>query len=319
MLLDQIGNTPLFPLEKISKGSPCTIWAKAEMYNPSGSIKDRLANALIDAAEIEGKLHQGGTVIEVTSGNTGISVAWISAAKGYKSLIVMSDKNSIEKQDMMKAFGAQLVITPHTAKPDAPESNYKTAERLSHEVKDSIYLDQYNNPANIDCHYRTTGPEIWKQTQGQVDCIIAGAGTGGTISGVGRYLKERNPDIEVIAVDSVGSIFTSYFETKRLEAAVHYEVEGIGTDKLVGAMDFNVVDQFIRIGDQEAFLTARELAQVEGLFCGGSSGSAIAAARKVLAEQPNLKYPVIILPDSGNRYLSKIYNDNWMRSMRYIV
>lgn len=314
----QVGNTPLLPLEKASQGLPRTIYAKAEMFNPGGSVKDRLAKSLIESAERDGWLHPGGVVIEVTSGNTGIAVSWICAARGYKAIIVMSDKNSKEKQDMMKAFGAELILTPHTAKPDDPASNYKTAERLASETANSIYLDQYNNPANIDCHFRTTGPEIWEQTEGRVDCLIAGAGTGGTISGVGRFLKERNPKVEIVAVDSQGSIFTSYFESGNVGVAEHYEVEGIGSDKLVGAMDFAVVDRFIQISDKEAFLTTRELARTEGLFCGGSSGAVLAAARKVLKDKSKIKHPVIILPDSGNRYLSKIYNDAWMNQMGYL-
>jgi cystathionine beta-synthase len=313
-----IGHTPIFPLEKLSGGLPCIIHAKAEMLNPGGSLKDRLALSLIEAAEREDRLCPGGTVIEATSGNTGIAVSWICAAKGYRALIVMSDKNSKEKQDMMKSFGAELILTPHTAKPDEPISNYKTAERLAREVPDSVYLDQYNNPANIDCHYSTTGPEIWEQTEGKVDCVIAGAGTGGTISGIGRFLKERNKDIEIVAVDSVGSIFTSYFETGELVVAEHYEVEGIGSDKLVGAMDFSAVDKFIPIPDQEAFLTARELARTNGLFCGGSSGAVISAARKYLRDRHDIKYPVVVLADSGNRYLSKLYNDEWMIKMKYL-
>ncbi len=314
----RIGHTPLLPLVKSSHGLPCTILAKAEMYNPGGSIKDRLAQSLIDAAERDGRLKPKGTVIEVTSGNTGIAVSWICATRGYKAVIVMSDKNSQEKQDMMKAFGAELILTPHTARPDDPSSNYKTAERLASQIPDSIYLDQYNNPANIDCHYNVTGPEIWEQTDGLVDCFFAGAGTGGTISGVGRFLKERNPNIEIVAVDSEGSIFTSYFETGKIPIAEHYEVEGIGSDKLVGAMDFSVVDRFIQISDKEAFLTTREMAKTEGIFCGGSSGAVLAAAREVLNNNPQFKHPVIILADSGNRYLSKIYNDSWMRKMGYL-
>jgi cystathionine beta-synthase len=317
-LISQIGNTPILPLEKISIGMPSIFYAKAEMCNPGGSIKDRLAKSLIETAELDGSLVPGGVVIEVTSGNTGISVAWICAARGYKSVIVMSDKNSQEKRDMMKSFGAELVLTPHTAKPDDPCSNYKTAERLAHDIPNSVFLDQYNNPANIDCHYRLTGPEIWNQTGGRIDCLIAGAGTGGTLSGVGRYLKEQNPKIEIVAVDTEGSIFASYFQTGKIEVAEHYEIEGIGGDKLVEAMDFSVVDQFIRISDKEAFVTTRELARIEGIFCGGSSGAAIAAARKVLRNRPDLKTPVIILPDSGNRYLSKIYNDSWMTDMGYL-
>jgi cystathionine beta-synthase len=314
----QVGNTPLVPMEKASHGLHRTIYAKAEMYNPGGSIKDRLAKSLIESAEHDGWLRPGGVVIEVTSGNTGIAVSWICAARGYRAIIVMSDKNSKEKQDTMKAFGAELILTPHTARPDEPSSNYKTAERLASQVPNSIYLDQYNNPANIDCHYRTTGPEIWEQTEGRVDCFIAGAGTGGTVSGVGRFLKERNPKIEIVAVDSQGSIFTSYFESGKLGVAEHYEVEGIGSDKLVGAMDFAVVDRFVRISDKEAFLTTREIARTEGLFCGGSSGAVLAAARKFLEDRPDIKHPVMILADSGNRYLSKIYNDTWMKQLGYL-
>jgi cystathionine beta-synthase len=317
-LLVQIGNTPLIPLEKTSSELPYTIFAKAEMLNPGGSVKDRLAKSLIEAAERDGRLHPGGTVIEVTSGNTGIAVSWICAAKGYKALIVMSDKNSREKQDMMKSFGADLIITPHTAKPDDPASNYMTAERLARETPNSIYLDQYNNPANIDCHYNTTGPEIWEQSEGNVDCFIAGAGTGGTVSGVGRFLKERNPRIEIVAVDSIGSIFTTYFESGRMITPEHYEVEGIGSDKLVAAMDFDVVDEFIQIADREAFLTTRELAGAEGIFAGGSSGAIIAAARRYLRNRPDIKFPVVVLADSGDRYLSKIYSDDWMRKLGYL-
>jgi cystathionine beta-synthase len=318
LLMTQIGHTPIIPLENISSNLHYRLYAKAEMFNPGGSIKDRLAFSLIDAAARDGLLCPGGTVIEVTSGNTGISVSWICAARGYKALIVMSDKNSREKQDMMKAFGARLVLTPHTAKPDEPISNYKTAERLAREVPESIYLDQYNNPANIDCHYRTTGPEIWEQSNGQVDCVVIGAGTGGTVSGVGRFLKERNPNIKVVAVDSEGSIFTPYFETAKLVVAEHYEVEGIGSDKLVGAMDFDVVDKFIPVSDKEAFLTAREIACKEGLFCGGSSGAVVAAARKFLKGRTDIRFPVLVLADSGNRYLSKLYSDDWMKQLNFL-
>ncbi len=317
-LLNRVGNTPILPLEKIFKDSGRTVYAKAEMLNPGGSVKDRLAKSMIETAEIDGSLPPGGTVIEVTSGNTGIAVAWICAVKGYRALLVMSDKNSEEKQNTMKIFGAELVLTPHTVMPDDPRSNYKTAERLAGTVPDSIYLDQYNNVANIDCHYQTTGPEIWEQTEGRIDCAIIGAGTGGTISGVGRFLKERNPDIKVIAVDPEGSIFAPYFNNGELITPEHYDVEGIGSDKLIGAMDFDVVDEFITISDKESFLTTRELAKIEGLFCGGSSGAAIAACRRVLKKYPEIKYPVTILADSGNRYLSKLYNDDWMIDKGYL-
>jgi cystathionine beta-synthase len=316
-VLDRIGNTPLISLEKFADGTNRAIYAKAEMLNPGGSIKDRLAKVLIESAEDDGSLRPGGTVIEVTSGNTGIAVSWICAAKGYRARIVMSDKNSREKRNMMELFGAELTLTPHTAKPDEPESNYKTAERLAAELPNSIYLDQYNNPWNIDCHYSTTGPEIWEQTSGEIDCFIAGTGTGGTVSGVGRYLKEKNPAIRIVAVDSIGSIFKTYFETGELIEANHYEVEGIGSDRMVEAMDFDVVDRFIAISDKQAFITTRELARTEGITCGGSSGAVIAAARQILRDDPDIRFPVVILADSGNRYLSKIYSNRWMTRMGY--
>lgn len=316
-VLSQIGNTPLIPLRRIAGGTNRTIYAKAEMFNPSGSIKDRLAKSLIELAEKNGSLRPGGTVIEVTSGNTGISVSWICAARGYRARIVMSDKNSREKRDMMESFGAELTITPHTTKPDDPESNYKTAERLAMELPNSIYLDQYNNPANIDCHYSTTGPEIWEQTAGEIDCLIAGAGTGGTVSGAGRYLKEKNPAIRIVAVDSVGSVFKNYFETGKLIEPSHYEVEGIGSDRIVEAMDFNIVNRFIAVSDRRAFITTRELARTEGICCGGSSGAVIEATRQILRDDPDIGFPVAILADSGDRYLSKIYNDKWMIRMGF--
>jgi cystathionine beta-synthase len=317
-LLNRVGNTPLIPLKKLFPDYGGTVYAKAEMLNPGGSVKDRLAKSLIEAAEIEGRLPRGGTVVEVTSGNTGIAVAWVCAVKGYRALLVMSDKNSEEKQNMMKLYGAELVLTPHTVMPDDPRSNYKTAERLAGTVPESVYLDQYNNPANIVCHYQTTGPEIWEQTAGKVDCAIIGAGTGGTVSGVGRFLKERNRDIKIIAVDPEGSIFGPFFENGELKTPVHYEVEGIGGDKLVGAMDFDAVDEFVTISDKEAFLTTREIARKEGLFCGGSSGAAVAACRQVLKSHPEIKYPVTLLADSGNRYLSKLYNDDWMAGRGFL-
>ncbi|MEE9554660.1 MAG: cysteine synthase family protein [candidate division Zixibacteria bacterium] len=317
-MTELIGNTPLIPLDKLSVSLKATIFAKAEMFNPSGSIKDRLAKYLIESSERDGSLKPGGTVIEVTSGNTGIAVSWICSTRGYKAVIVMSDKNSREKRDMMKTFGAELFLTPHTVKPDDPRSNYNVAEELSRSISNSIYLDQYNNPANIRCHYETTGPEIWRDSGGKIDCLIAGAGTGGTISGVGKFLKEQNPNIKIIAVDSEGSIFKTLFDGGELKEGSHYEVEGIGGDKPVKALDFTVIDEFHSISDKDAFLTARELSAAEGIFAGGSSGAVLAAARSILERDQTIKYPVVILADSGNRYLSKIYNDKWMKEMGFL-
>ena len=313
-----IGNTPLVPLNKIAADCPANILAKLEMYNPGGSLKDRLALALIEDAERTGRLKPGGTVIEVTSGNTGIAVAMICAIKGYRALLTMSDKNSEEKQNMIKLYGAELVLTPHTVQADDPRSNYSVAYKLANEVPNSIYLDQYDNPANIDCHYLTTGPEIWEQTGGDIECVVAGAGTGGTISGIGRFLKEKNPLIKVIAIDSEGSILTHYYQTGEIIEAKHYEVEGIGSDKMVKALDFSVLDDMIMITDKESFLTTRRIAQTEGIFCGGSSGAIYAGAIKAIKKYQLTGNVVIIFADSGNRYLSKLYSDKWMKSKGYL-
>lgn len=317
-ILSLIGNTPLIPLKKITFDYPAKIFAKLEMYNPGGSLKDRLAHALIEEAERSGRLRPGGTVLEVTSGNTGIAVAMICAIKGYRALLVMSDKNSEEKQNMMKLYGAELVLTPHTVQADDPRSNYSVAEKLAKEIPDSIYLDQYDNPANIECHYRTTGPEIWEQTGGDIECVVAGAGTGGTISGIGRFLKERNSSIKIIAIDSEGSILSHYYKTGEIIKAKHYEVEGIGSDKLIKAMDFSAIDDMIALSDKESFLTTRKIAQIEGIFCGGSSGAVLAGAIQVIEKYKITGNVVTIFADSGNRYLSKLYSNKWLAAKGYI-
>jgi cystathionine beta-synthase len=317
-ILDLIGNTPLVPLEKIAADCPARILAKLEMYNPGGSLKDRLALALIEDAERTGRLKPGGTVIEVTSGNTGIAVAMICAIKGYKALLVMSDKNSEEKQNMMKLFGAELVLTPHTVQASDPRSNYSVARRLADEIPGSIYLDQYDNPANIDCHYQTTGREIWDQTGGDLGCAVIGAGTGGTVSGVGRFLKEKNPAIKIIGIDTEGSILTHYFRTGEIIEAKHYEIEGIGSDKMVKALDFSVLDDMIIVSDREAFLTTRKIAKIEGILGGGSSGAVYAGALKAISKYKLAGTVVVIFADSGNRYLSKLYSDKWMREKGYL-
>jgi cystathionine beta-synthase len=315
---DLIGHTPMVRLNKIAANCPAKIFAKLEMYNPGGSIKDRLALSLIESAERQGRLKPGGTVIEVTSGNTGIAVAMICALKNYRTVIVMSDKNSEEKQNMMKLYGAELVLTPHTVGPSDPRSNYSVAERLSKEIPDSVYLDQYNNPANIDCHYLTTSPEIWAQLDGDIDCVVAGAGTGGTISGLGRFFKEKSPSTKIIAVDPVGSMLTHLFRTGEVIEGHHYQVEGIGSDKPVKALDMSVLDDMITISDKESFLLGREITRQEGIFCGGSSGSVLAAAYIAVEKYKIRGNVVVIFADSGNRYLSKMYSDQWMKTMGYL-
>ena len=317
-ILKLIGNTPLVKLNKITFGLKANIFAKLEMQNPSGSLKDRLALGLIEQAERTGQLQPGGTVIEVTSGNTGIGVAMICAIKGYKAILVMSDKNSVEKQNMMKLYGAELILTPHTVQANDPRSNYSVAAGLAKSISNSIYLNQYDNPANIQCHYDTTAREIWAQTGGDIEAVVVGAGTGGTISGIGRFIKERNKAVKIIAIDSEGSILTHYFKTGEIKKAEHYEVEGIGSDKLVKALDYSVIDDMIIVPDKEAFLTARQIAAREAIFCGGSSGAIYAGAVKAIEKFRLTGNVITIFADSGNRYLSKLYSDQWMREKGYL-
>lgn len=317
-ILDLIGNTPLVKLTKIARDVPANIYAKLEMYNPSGSVKDRLALGLIEDAENRGRLKPGGTVIEVTSGNTGVAVAMVCAIKGYRAILVMSDKNSEEKQNMMKLHGAELILTPHTVQADDPRSNYSVAQKMADETPDCIYLNQYDNPANIECHYASSGPEIWDQLEGDIEAVVIGAGTGGTISGIGRYLKQQNNSIKVIGIDSEGSILTHYFQTGEVKPGEHYEVEGIGSDKMVKALDFSVIDDMIIVPDKQAFITTRAIAATEGIFCGGSSGAAFAGTVIAVKKHKLTGNVVTLFADSGNRYLTKLYNDNWMRSKGFL-
>ena len=317
-VFDAVGNTPLLRLNKISSGTATKIYPKLEFLNPAGSVKDRMARFIVEDAERRGLLKPGGTIVENSSGNTGAALAMISAVKGYRCIITMPDKMSREKQNLMKAFGAEVVITPTDVAADSEESYYSVARRLAKEISGAFYPDQYNNPMNIEAHYRTTGPEIWDQTAGKIDIFVAGIGTGGTLSGVGRYLKEKNPGIQVIAVDPEGSVFYHYFKTGQLPDPQLYKVEGIGEDYLVKAVDFEVIDDIMRVNDRNSFLTARRLSREEGVFAGGSSGSAVWVALEVARKQNEPKNIVVILPDSGSRYLSKIYNDEWMIEHGYI-
>ncbi|MCL4333819.1 MAG: cysteine synthase family protein [Candidatus Thermoplasmatota archaeon] len=303
-----IGNTPIVKINKVGEGK-ANIFAKLEFFNPGGSIKDRMALFILNEAEKNGLI--GKEVVENSSGNTGAALAMIAAVKGYKSTITIPDKMSSEKINLMKAFGAEVVVTKTDVPHESEESYYSVARRISKE-RGAYYPDQYNNPDNIRCHYETTGPEIWSQMEGKIDILIAGIGTGGTISGTGKYLKEMNPRIEVIGVDPEGSIFYDYFKSGKIIEPHVYNVEGIGEDYLVKAVDFSVIDDIIRVDDKESFLMARRLAREEGIFAGGSSGSAMVAALKV-AEHNSDKNILVIFPDSGYRYMSKIYNDEWMK------
>ena len=311
-ILDAIGNTPIVRLNKVGRGLPGELYVKCEFMNPGGSIKDRIGRFMVERAEAKGVLKPGGTIVESTSGNTGMGLAITAAVKGYQTIFVMPDKMSEEKRQNLRAFGARVVITPTGAAPDSPQSHYSVGERLTRETPNAYYVGQYHNTDNRDTHYNTTGPEIWRQTGGQIDAIVCGMGTCGTITGLGKFFKEKNPKIKIVGVDPKGSILKDLFETGKMPPANTYKVEGIGEDIVPGNLDFSVVDHIVRIEDKESFLMARQLLTKEGMFCGMSSGSAVVGAMRYMAETPNPGRVLVILPDSGNRYLSKVFNDAWM-------
>ncbi|MBY0369651.1 cystathionine beta-synthase [bacterium] len=311
-ILEAIGNTPIVRLNKIGRGVPGELFVKCEFMNPGGSIKDRIGKYMVEQAEAKGLLKPGGTIVESTSGNTGVGLAITAAVKGYQSIFVMPDKMSEEKRQNLRAFGARVVITPTGAAPDSPQSHYSVGERLTRETPNAYYTGQYHNTDNRDTHYQTTGPEIWEQTGGQIDAIVCGMGTCGTITGLGKFFKEKNPKIQIVGVDPKGSILKDLFETGKMPPAHTYKVEGIGEDIVPNNLDFSVIDKIVRIEDKESFLMTRQLLTKEGMFCGMSSGSAVVGALRYMAETPNPGRVLVILPDSGNRYLSKVFNDAWM-------
>lgn len=321
-VLGAMGNTPLVKLERIGKDLPVPLYAKLEFMNPGGSVKDRVGAYIIEQYEKRGELKPGGTIVEATSGNTGVGLAIAAALKGYKTIFVMPDKMSNEKILLLRAYGAKVVITPTEAGPGDPRSYYEVAKKFAREVPNAVLANQYHNPDNPKTHELTTGPELWEQTEGKLTDVIIGVGTGGTISGVGRYLKSKNPNIQIVGVDIEGSILTEIWQNngKIPEGAYPktYKVEGIGEDFLPGAMDITVVDAIERANDRESFLWARQLVKQEGIFAGGSSGSAIAGALKYCRKLPSGRIPVVILPDSGSRYLSKFYDDKWMREFGFL-
>jgi cystathionine beta-synthase len=318
-VLQAIGWTPLIRLNRVTDGARTPVYAKAEIFNPGGSVKDRIGLAMIEAAEREGRLRAGGTIVEGTSGNTGVGLAIAAAIKGYRCVFTMPDKMSQEKVRLLKAFGADVIVTPTAVPPDHPDNYVQVAKRIVSETPGAILADQFYNDVNPQAHYQTTGPEIWEQTEGRVTHLVSAAGTGGTISGTGRYLKERNPAIRVIAGDPHGSIFARYFETGEKGDSTPYKVEGIGNDKLPSTLHFDVIDEMRTLTDREAFHMARRLTREEGLFAGGSAGLIVALAARVAREVDDPDAVIVcFLPDTGERYLSKMYNDEWLREHRLL-
>ncbi len=316
-ILGAIGHTPLVKLGRIAHNVPAPLYAKLENLNPGGSVKDRVGLYIIQQAEKRGELKPGGTVVEATSGNTGVGLAIAAALKGYKTIFVMPDKMSNEKISLLRAYGSKVVITPTAVAPDDPRSYYEVAKRFARETPNAILANQYHNPDNPRTHELSTAPEIWEQTDGKVTDVVIGMGTGGTISGIGHYLKSKNPRIRIVGVDIQGSILYEIWENKgKIPEAAYpktYKVEGIGEDFLPSTTDINVVDEIVRVNDRESFLCARQLVRQEGIFAGGSSGSALAGALKYAAKLPADRLVVVIFPDSGSRYLSKFYDNKWMR------
>jgi cystathionine beta-synthase len=320
-VLQLIGNTPLIHLNKITQGFKGNFFAKVEAFNPGHSAKDRIALYIIEEAERKGILKPGSTIIETTSGNTGFSIAMVSVIKGYECILAVSSKASKDKIDMLKTMGAKVYVCPAHVSADDPRSYYEVAKRLHEETKNSVYINQYFNELNIDAHFNSTGPEIWKQTEGKITHLIACSGTGGTISGTARYLKAQNPNLKVIGIDAYGSVLKKYHETKEFDSAeiYPYRIEGLGKNLIPSATDFEIIDRFVKVSDQDSAHTARELAKTEGLFVGYTSGAATQGLKQLAAEgefdaQSNV---VVIFPDHGSRYMAKVFSDDWMEEQGF--
>ena len=316
-ILDVIGNTPIIKLNKVATGVASSIYVKLEYMNPGGSIKDRMGVYLCEQAVKRGDLKPGGTIVESTSGNTGVGIALFAAINGYKCVFVMADKQSQEKVDNLKSYGAKVLVCPTDVDPEDPRSYYSVAANLAN-LPNSVFLDQYGNMDNGQSHFEITGPEIFEQTKGEFDTLMAGIGTGGTISGCSRYLKPKMPHLKSVAIDCEGSILKEYHETGKMGAAYSYLVEGIGEDFLPANVLFDQIDSMVRVGDEESFHMTRRLLQEEGIYAGGSSGSAVVGAIRYAESLEKPERILVILPDSGNRYASKIYNEAWMQEMGYL-
>ena len=317
-ILEAIGNTPIVKLNNIGAHTQADIYVKCEYLNPGGSMKDRIAMQIVNDAEQRGELKPGGTIVEATSGNTGMGLALIAAVRGYKAVFVMPDKMSDEKIKALRAVGAKVVICPTNVEPEDPRSYYAVSRRIADETPNAFYSNQYHNPSNPEAHYRSTGPELMEQTGGEFDVLCAGMGTGGTLSGTGRYLKEHKPEIQLVGADPVGSLYYDYFKTGKLTTAHPYKVEGIGEDFLPSTMNLSILDEVVRVTDKECFIVARDLVRKEGILCGGSGGASVAGAIKY-AEQMNKPMRIIAhLPDSAMRYLTKYLDDEWMRENGFL-
>ncbi len=318
-ILEAIGHTPLVKLNRLGQDVAASIYVKCEYLNPGGSMKDRMTLHLVKQAEARGELKAGGTIIEATSGNTGAGLAMIGAVRGYQSVFVMPDKMSEEKIASLRAWGARVVVCPAAVEPDDPRSFYSVAKRLAEETPNAFYANQYHNQDNPAGHYRSTGPEIWEDCGGEIDVFVAGMGTGGTMAGVGRFLREKKPSVKLVGVDPVGSLYYDYVKSARLTKAFPYKVEGIGEDFLPSTFDPKLLDDVVRVDDKECFLTARDLVRLEGLYAGGSSGAAVAGAIKYARASGKAENIVVLLPDGAAKYLSKVFNDEWLRENGFLA
>ncbi len=319
-ILETIGNTPMVKLNKLTKDLPCLVLAKYETFNPGNSSKDRMALKMIEDAEADGRLKPGGTIIEGTSGNTGMGLALAAIVKGYKMICVISDKQSKEKMDILRAVGSKVIVCPTNVEPEDPKSYYSTSKRLAEETPNSWYVNQYDNPSNSLAHYESTGPEIWKQTDGKITHFVVGVGTGGTISGVGKYLKEQNPNVKVWGIDTYGSVFKKYHETGVFDEneIYPYITEGIGEDILPKNVDFSIIDGFTKVTDKDAAIYTQKLAKEEGMFLGNSAGAVIKGILQLKEHFKKDDVVVVLFHDHGSRYVGKMFNDEWMRERGFI-